>query len=402
MVNKIKMKTLSLFVVLMLTAHALKVESDNNNSFLNFLEESEDSEQNKAPKYGEPTLLFNAKHREAPKFIETAETAEELLEELDQVALEEQEAIPAVLLEQVPHAKATAKPPPAKEHFQFPSFIDESNEALLDLEEEQISASKRFSEPLRMYKTHELFINSLHKIIFGEHYDEVNEMMQKCEARIAPHADADLKQTHKIWQNIRWTYCYKDDRSKNFFEILKDALEIYGNNLHACHDLWGNTKLAEYVDGWMDWNRQIQDYRDKLKVFRSMDAEKTNREGSIDAVPQNWQLAQRLVDQTPAYGGMVKGLIDIFQSMDMFLKALVKQGDKVKANIPKVGLDKTYTQMKKINQEDFLQIVQVLSEYVQFECGQHESISKHVNSNLPVWRDMLDAWTLIADDDTWP
>jgi len=57
------MKTLSLFVVLMLTAHALQVESDNNNSFLNFLEESEDSEQNKAPKYGEPTLLFNSIHK---------------------------------------------------------------------------------------------------------------------------------------------------------------------------------------------------------------------------------------------------------------------------------------------------------------------------------------------------
>jgi len=145
---------------------------------------------------------------------------------------------------------------------------------------------------------------------------------------------------------------------------LSDALEIYGNNLHSCHDLWGNTKLAEYVDGWMDWNRQIQDYRDKLKVFRSMDVEKASKEGVVDAVPQNWQLAARLVDQAPAYNGMVKGIIDIYQSMDLFLKTLVKQGDKVKANIPKVGLDKTYTEMKRINKDDFLQIVQVLSEYV--------------------------------------
>ena len=113
-------------------------------------------------------------------------------------------------------------------------------------------------------------------------------------------------------------------------------------------------------------------------------------------------LATRLAAQSPAYVGMVNGFIGIFQSMDAFMKALVAKGDKVKANIPKVGLDKTYQEMKRINHENFLQILQVTAEYVAFECGQHESLSSHIGSNIPVWTDMLDAWTIIAQDDTWP
>jgi len=145
---------------------------------------------------------------------------------------------------------------------------------------------------------------------------------------------------------------------------LNDALTIYGNNLHSCHDLWGNTKLAEYVDGWMGWFKQIQEYRQKGKEFKALDANMKNEEGKGFAVPKDWRLAQRLGDQAPEYVGMVNGLVGVFQSMDMFMKAVAKQGDEVKANVPKVGLDKTYTEMKRINREDFLQIIQVLSEYV--------------------------------------
>ena len=202
--------------------------------------------------------------------------------------------------------------------------------------------------------------------------------------------------------NVRWTYCYKNDRSNVYFEILNDVLSTYAENLHYCHDVWGNTELEKYVNGWMNWARQIEDYRDKAKAFKAMDAEKGTTTGRVDAMPQDWKLANRLVEQSPAYVGMVNGFVGLFQSMDMFIKALVKKGDAVEANVPKVGLDKTYEAMKAQNREDFLQILQVVSEYVVFECGQHEEISAHANSNLPVWADMLEAWAVIADDDTWP
>lgn len=114
----------------------------------------------------------------------------------------------------------------------------------------------------------------------------------------------------------------------------------------------------------MGWFKQIQEYRQKGKEFKALDANMKNEEGKGFAVPKDWRLAQRLGDQAPEYVGMVNGLVGVFQSMDMFMKAVAKQGDEVKANVPKVGLDKTYTEMKRINREDFLQIIQVLSEYV--------------------------------------
>jgi len=81
------------------------------------------------------------------------------------------------------------------------AFIDEANETEEEeeMDEEQISASKAFSDPMKNYRTHEMWINTMHKVIFGDKFDEVYDMMGKCEARIAPHADEDLKFTHKVW-----------------------------------------------------------------------------------------------------------------------------------------------------------------------------------------------------------
>jgi len=75
---------------------------------------------------------------------------------------------------------------------------------------------------------------------------------------------------------------------------LNDALSVYANNLHACHDLWGNTELEKYALGYIEWFRLIQDYRQKNKERKAMDPEMMNNEGKIDASPMDMELATRL------------------------------------------------------------------------------------------------------------
>merc|ERR1712113_358270 len=176
----------------------------------------------------------------------------------------------------------------------------------------------------------------------------------------------------------------KPDRENVIFKLLVDALMTYANNLHSCHDLWGNTGIEKYANDFLNYFRQFEEYRDKGKIFKSMNAEMGNKEGAVDAYPMDMKLATRLVNQSPAYVGMVNGFVGIFQSIDAFLKALVAKGDRVEAAVPKVGLDKAYTEMKRINHENFLQIIQVTAEYVKFQCGQHEVLSEHIDSNLPI------------------
>jgi len=63
------------------------------------------------------------------------------------------------------------------------------------------------------------------------------------------------------------------------------ALTPYANNLHSCHDIWGNTGIAKYADDFLEYFRIIQEYRDKGKIFKSMNAEMANNEGKVDAFP---------------------------------------------------------------------------------------------------------------------
>lgn len=125
-------------------------------------------------------------------------------------------------------------------------------------------------------------------------------------------------------------------------------------------------------------------------------------EGKIDAIPSRMDLAKRMENQLPDYLAMVKGLGGMFESIDNLFAAEQAQHDKEKANRDKVGLEKNYEEMTRIRHENFMQMVQVTAEYVDFHCGMHEALASHFSETMPIWSQMLDRFVATTTDDKWP
>lgn len=91
------------------------------------------------------------------------------------------------------------------------------------------------------------------------------------------------------------------------------------------------------------------------------------------------------------------------KSIMNFIKANEEWFEKVKKHHD-AGEDpaQIYEAWKTEHKNDVLQALQITAEYADFFCKNDETLADHLDKSMDIWIDLLDGYTAVLNDDTYP
>jgi len=100
---------------------------------------------------------------------------------------------------------------------------------------------------------------------------------------------------------------------------------------------------------------------------------------------------------------MAKTFMGVDQSIMNFIKANESWFEKVKKHHD-AGEDpkKMYESWKTEHKNDVLQALQITAEYTEFFCENDETLAIHLGNSMLVWKDLIDGYVAVLNDDTYP
>ena len=275
-------------------------------------------------------------------------------------------------------------------------------EAEVDLvsEEEQAKMTKIEA---RRYKTTEVMIRMMFDMIFGDKSDQWKANWDKCNAR-RDASGQQAKDDHeiKLSQNALWMYCYKENGpEQHLYDQLLVQMHIYERQVKDCHDIWGDQGLLDFYQGLYDFEKDFGDMMMKHAMAGMEDKKNPDNTDKVTGNPTDPIVKVHFDKQFKDFATMAPIFKRTGDTIANFMKAHMQWFEKVATH--KGEDSKTnYDQYVKNHKDNVMQALQVVSEYAEFYCENDEVLSSHFSQSLKMWKDIVDGYTSIFNDDDFP
>lgn len=181
---------------------------------------------------------------------------------------------------------------------EMPSYLSET---------EELEHLPHPDDPNDDYKTISLMGQLFKDLVFGDKQVAISRDQRRCYPLIKPHQPEDEANFKKMHKQL-FDFCYKEDPSHSFFDIVKSISDLYWNNLVECHSVWGMEGIEETMDWFQDFEREIDALHLNAEKARQWKLKEVHHYPREDATPTDATTKEDLKEWRTNFNGMVKGL----------------------------------------------------------------------------------------------
>ena len=272
---------------------------------------------------------------------------------------------------------------------EHPSYLSEA---------EEVEHLPHPDDPNDDYKTISLIGKLFKDLVFGDKQVALDRDQRHCYALISPHQPEDEANFKKMKKQL-FDFCYKEDASRSFFDVIKSITDMYWNNLQECHSVWGMEGIEETMDWFKDFEQELDTLHNNAEKARKWKLDQVRKFPREDAKPIDATTKENLKEWRSNMDGMVKGLHAVSNELENINHMAIFKQTKEQAVRGQSQPEQRYPKFMSQQRENLLQLIQTVAEHVDFLCKNRQDMIEHLLHTIPMWTEIINAYSTVPSDD---